>query len=123
MVRAPVRVAPIFTTRPHGSRSLVHAEVLVRTRMDEGIPIPVANPIGLTTCGRIAQSFCPMRRACNLIWMALVGLFRSRALPAAEILILRHQINVLRRNSPKRQTFGTADRLIFAGVYRLAQRP
>jgi len=49
--------------------------------------------------------------------MALVGLFRSRASLAAEILILRHQINVLRRNSPKRQTFGTTDRLIFAGVY------
>ena len=61
-----------------------------------------------------------MREACSLIWMALVGLFRSRASLAAEILVLRHQINVLRRNSPKRQTFSTADRLIFAGLYRLA---
>src|SRR4030081_4108539 len=61
-----------------------------------------------------------MREACSLVWMALVGLFRSRASLAAEILVLRHQINVLRRNSPKRQTFSTADRLIFAGVYRLA---
>jgi hypothetical protein len=61
-----------------------------------------------------------MREACGLIWMALVGLFRSRASLAAEILVLRHQINVLRRNSPKRPTFSTADRMIFAGVYRLA---
>src|SRR3982075_31413 len=61
-----------------------------------------------------------MGEACSLVWMALVGLFRSRASLAAEILVLRHQINVLRRNSPKRQTFSTADRLIFAGVYRLA---
>jgi hypothetical protein len=61
-----------------------------------------------------------MREACGLIWMALVGLFRSRASLAAEILVLRHQINVLRRNSPKRQTFSTADRLILAGLYRLA---
>src|SRR6266478_2497030 len=39
---------------------------------------------------------------------------------AAEILVLRHQINILRRHSPKRQTFSAMDRLIFAGLYRLA---
>jgi hypothetical protein len=39
---------------------------------------------------------------------------------AAEILVLRHQINILRRHSPKRQTFSATDRLIFAGLYRLA---
>jgi transposase InsO family protein len=61
-----------------------------------------------------------MREACSLIWMALVGMFRSRASLAAEILVLRHQINVLRRNWPKRQTFSTADRLIMVGLYRLA---
>jgi hypothetical protein len=61
-----------------------------------------------------------MREACILIWMALVGLSRSRASLAAEILVSRHQINVLRRNSRKRQTLSTADRLILAGLYRLA---
>jgi len=61
-----------------------------------------------------------MREACSLIWTALVGLFRSRASLAAEILVLRHQINVMRRSSPKRQTFSATDRLIFAGLYRLA---
>src|SRR5467141_2783083 len=60
-----------------------------------------------------------MREACSLIWTALVGLFRSRASLAAETLALRHQIK-LRRHSSKRQTFRTADRLIFAGLYRLA---
>src|SRR3981189_1342502 len=61
-----------------------------------------------------------MREACSLIWTALVGLFRSRASLAAETLVLRHQINILRRHSSKRQTFRTADRLVFAGLYRLA---
>src|SRR5258707_12219922 len=61
-----------------------------------------------------------MRQACSLIWSALVLLFRSRASLAAEILVLRHQINILRRHSPKRQTFSAIDRLIFAGLYRLA---
>ena len=55
-----------------------------------------------------------------LLCSALVGLFRSRASLAAETLVLRHQINILRRHSPKRQTFSAMDRLIFAGLYRLA---
>jgi hypothetical protein len=38
----------------------------------------------------------------RLIWCALVGLFRPRAALEAEILVLRHQLNVLRRKSPKR---------------------
>src|SRR3954463_3307707 len=61
-----------------------------------------------------------MREACSLVWLALVGLFRSRATLEAEILILRHQLNVQRRQSPKRLNFSTLDRLIFAGLYRLA---
>src|SRR6266550_3777853 len=61
-----------------------------------------------------------MREACSLIWSALVLLFRSRSSLAAEILVLRHQINILRRHSPQRQTFSAMDRLIFAGLYRLA---
>src|ERR1700688_367816 len=47
-------------------------------------------------------------------------LFRSRASLVAEILVLRHQINIQRRHLPKRQTFRIMDRLIFAGLYRLA---
>jgi hypothetical protein len=49
-----------------------------------------------------------------------VGLFRSRASLHAEILTLRHQLNVLRRKSPQRLTFTSIDRLVFAGLYRLA---
>src|SRR6476660_5887272 len=61
-----------------------------------------------------------MRESCSLVWLALVGLFRSRASLEAEILILRHQLNIQRRQSPKRLNFSTLDRLIFAGLYRLA---
>jgi hypothetical protein len=61
-----------------------------------------------------------MSDLCRLIWYALIGLFRSRAALEAEILVLRHQLNVLRRNSPKRLAFGNVDRLVFAGLYRLA---
>src|ERR1700759_2168717 len=61
-----------------------------------------------------------MRDVCSLIWLALIGLFRSRASLQAEILTSRHQLNVLRRKSPQRITFTSIDRLVFAGLYRLA---
>src|ERR1700758_1894003 len=53
----------------------------------------------------------------------LVGADRivpARASLQAEILALRHQLNVLRRKSPQRITFTSIDRLVFAGLYRLA---
>src|SRR5713226_9094711 len=61
-----------------------------------------------------------MSDLCRLIWCALIGLFRPRVALEAEILVLRHQLNVLRRNSPKRLVYGNVDRLVFAGLYRLA---
>jgi hypothetical protein len=61
-----------------------------------------------------------MRDVCSLIWLAMIGLFRSRASRQAEILTLRHQLNVLRRKSPRRLSFTSIDRLVFAGLYRLA---
>src|SRR3981189_2885288 len=61
-----------------------------------------------------------MRYVCSLIWLALIGLFRSRASLQSEILTLRHQLNVLRRKSPQRLGFASIDRLVFAGLYRLA---
>ena len=54
-----------------------------------------------------------------LLWTALTSLFRSRVRLEAEILVLRQQINVLRRNSPKRAVFRTFDRLVFVALYRL----
>src|SRR3989442_9000571 len=61
-----------------------------------------------------------MSDLCRLIWCALIGLFRSRAALEAEILVLRHQLNLLRRKSPKRLAFSNVDRLVFAGLYRVA---
>ena len=60
-----------------------------------------------------------MREGCKLVWLALVGLFRSRASLLAEIMVLRHQLNIQRRHLPKRQIFSATDRLIFAALYRL----
>ena len=62
----------------------------------------------------------PDNRFSQLLACALTRLFRSRARLAAEILVLRHQLNVLRRSAPKRVAFSSIDRLVFAGLYRLA---
>src|SRR3984893_11988168 len=62
-----------------------------------------------------------MREVCSLLWLALVRVFRSWVSLEAENMILRHQLNVQRKSS-KRPTFGMLDRLIFAGLYRLAPK-
>jgi hypothetical protein len=63
-----------------------------------------------------------MSDLCRLIWCAIVGRVRSRAALQVEILVLRHQLNVLRRKSPKRVTFGNIDRLLFVEFYRFSPK-
>ncbi len=55
-----------------------------------------------------------------LLACALTRLFRSKARLEAEILVLRHQLDILQRKSAKRASFKSFDRLLFAGLYRLA---
>jgi hypothetical protein len=55
----------------------------------------------------------------RLLCRSFIELFRSSARREAEILVLRHQINVLRRKSPKRPALNNADRLLFVWLCRL----
>ena len=80
---------------------------------------PCRKPDPAGNYDRIAPCSYLMKEVCSLVWSALLGFFRSRASLEAEILILRHQLNVQRRKSPKRLVFSTMDRLIFTGLYRL----
>jgi hypothetical protein len=82
----------------------------------EPLPQPVSLP--LTPANRLIV--CSMRDVCGLIWCVVIGLFRPRAALEAEILVLRHQLNILRRRSPKRVTLSSIDRLLLVGLYRLA---
>src|SRR5262249_15805442 len=61
-----------------------------------------------------------MREAYSLVWSVLVSLVRSRVSLEAEILILRHQLNIQGRHLRKRLAFSAMDRLIFVGLYRFA---
>jgi len=50
-------------------------------------------------------------------WLA--SLLKSRRRLQAENLVLRHQINILRRHSPRRTRLSNQDRLVFVWLYRL----
>src|ERR1039457_4498503 len=58
-----------------------------------------------------------MKDLFKLILGVLASLFKSRAKLEAEILILRQQINVLRRRAPKRPHLNNTDRLLFVWLY------
>jgi transposase InsO family protein len=56
---------------------------------------------------------------CKLIFGTVIDLLRSPATLEAEVVVLRQQINVLRRASSKRLRFEAIDRVILGGVCRL----
>jgi transposase InsO family protein len=55
----------------------------------------------------------------RLFRIFLRDLFRSRAEPQAEVIVPRHQLNVLRRRKPQRVRLRWFDRALFPGFYRL----
>src|SRR6266542_6734479 len=54
----------------------------------------------------------------HLILHVVASLFKSRARLEAEILILRQQLNVLRRQVSKRPQLNNADRFLLVWLYR-----
>jgi hypothetical protein len=61
-----------------------------------------------------------MKEACSLTLDGVDRVVPDAIFVGSRDLGAQHQINVLRRHSPKRQTFSSADRLIFAGLYQFA---
>ena len=55
----------------------------------------------------------------RLLTYFVVSLFRSKGRLEAEIVVLRHQLNILRRRMPSRARLTLIDRLIFIWLYRL----
>jgi hypothetical protein len=54
----------------------------------------------------------------RLILTILASLFKTRAELQAENLVLRQQINVLSRRTPRRPALTNIDRLLFVWLYR-----
>jgi hypothetical protein len=59
-----------------------------------------------------------MTELLKLIFGVLASLFKSRAKLEAEIVMLRQQINVLRRRAPQRPHLNNTDRFLFVWLYR-----
>ncbi len=55
----------------------------------------------------------------SLVAHILVSPFKTRARLEAEIVLLRHQLNVLRRRIPSKPKLAVVDRLLFVWLYRL----
>ena len=55
----------------------------------------------------------------SLLFHVLVLPFKTQARLEAEIVLLRHQLNVLRRRTASRWKLSVADRLLFVWLYRL----
>jgi len=55
----------------------------------------------------------------SLFLHILMSPFKTQARLEAEIVLLRHQLNVLRRGAPSKPRLTTADRLILVWLYRL----
>jgi hypothetical protein len=53
-----------------------------------------------------------------LIFHIMASLFKPRAKLVAEILVLRQQLNVLRRQVSKRPQLSNTDRFLFVWLYR-----
>ena len=49
----------------------------------------------------------------------VISPFKAKARLEAEIIMLRHQLNVLRRRVPPKPRLAVADRLLFVWLYRL----
>ena len=55
----------------------------------------------------------------SLLLQVVVSPFRTKARLEAEIILPRHQLNVLRRRVPSNPKLAVADRLVFVWLYRL----
>jgi hypothetical protein len=55
----------------------------------------------------------------SLVLHIVVSPFKTRARLAAEIIMLRHQLNMLCRRVPSKPKLAITDRLLFVWLYRL----
>jgi hypothetical protein len=100
-----VEIAPC--ARSQDPKDAIHDTAVVHpwdtARLFRSIGLMDTLSLPQTQTSRLAPAnrliVCSMRDAYGLIWWVVIGLFRSRAALEAEILVLRHQLNILRRRS------------------------
>ena len=81
-------------------------------------PVCTENSIRRRRSKRTAQARILMTDLFRLILGILASRFKARATLEAESLVLRQQVNVLRRRTPKRPHLNNTDRFLFVWLYR-----
>src|ERR1039458_9286630 len=82
-----------------------------------GLSVPKTPPIGFAIAGE-SEHDCWMFAIAFLFVRVLCDCFKSRRRLEAEILVLRHQLNVLKLRTPRRLCLTWADRALFVWLYR-----
>ncbi len=115
-------VVPIRLSQEHHARRLVGRSAALAFRRDvalgrewarlcdTGCPFREFHPAGFTRRARISASSDAMLAILRLLGMFLADLLKSRARLEAEILFLRHQLNISLRRAPPRVRLRGSDR-------------
>src|SRR6266567_652576 len=82
-------------------------------------PFRKFHPTGFTRRARISASSGAMLAILRVLGMFLADLFKSRARLEAEILFLRHQLNISLRRAPPRVRLRGSDRAVLVWMTRL----
>jgi hypothetical protein len=81
------------------------------------LSLPKTQSSGLARTNE-SEHDCWMLRIAFLLGRVLCDCFKSRRRLEAEILVLRHQLNLLRQRAPRRLYLSWADRALFVWLYR-----
>src|SRR5260370_16517697 len=84
-----------------------------------GCPFRKFHPAGFTRRARISASSGAMLGILRLLGIFLADLFKSRARLEAEIVFLRHQLNISLRRAPPRVRLRGSDRALLVWMTRL----
>jgi hypothetical protein len=83
----------------------------------ERLSVPKTPSIGFAIAGE-SEHDCGMFAIAFLFVRVLCDCFKSRRRLEAEILVLRHQLNVLQLRTPRRLCLTWIDRALFVWLYR-----
>src|SRR5476651_2711294 len=91
--------------------------VAVLRLISSSLSVPKTPSIGFAIAGE-SEHDCWMFAIAFLFVRVLCDCFKSRRLLEAEVLVLRHQLNVLQQRVPRRLYLSWADRALFVWLYR-----
>src|SRR5665811_1514186 len=83
----------------------------------EPLSVPKTPSIGFAIAGE-SEHDCLMFVIAFLVVRVLCNCFKSRRRLEAEVLVLRHQLNVLQQRAPHRLCLTWIDRALFVWLYR-----